>query len=162
MPPHTTTAAGKLVFGIFAARGSRRTNLRAHDGLETSAASTGKERRSPVQDDRRETSPGHGGNGAARDRGQQSVNEGTGIPDRPVPATYRQPAKCPDGEAAFGRLITSARCRPAKNAVLADIALIELTMKGSSTMNPLLPATIALWPSSWYPARIYDADTITR
>ncbi len=80
----TTTAAGKLVFGIFAAPGRVRAREliaeRTIAGL-ASARRARAERRPAVQDDRRQAAAGDGGNGSARDQGR-----------RPVPGTWRHAA----------------------------------------------------------------------
>lgn len=72
----TTTAAGKLVFGIFAALAEFERELIAErtvaGGLSTG---TRPERRPAVQDDRRQAAAGDGGNGAVRDQGRRPVPE---------------------------------------------------------------------------------------
>lgn len=98
----TTTAAGKLVFGIFAALAEFERELiaeRTIAGLASARARGRKssphafvmvsvlgpraraERRPAVQDDRRQAAAGDGGNGSARDQGR-----------RPVPGTWRHAA----------------------------------------------------------------------
>ena len=69
----TTTAAGKLVFGIFAALAEFERELIAERTIAGLA--------SAVQDDRRQAAAGDGGNGSARDQGR-----------RPVPGTWRHAA----------------------------------------------------------------------
>ena len=77
----TTTAAGKLVFGIFAARVRARVDRGAHDCRPSLGPRARAERRPAVQDDRRQAAAGDGGNGSARDQGR-----------RPVPGTWRHAA----------------------------------------------------------------------
>ncbi len=79
----TTTAAGKLVFGIFAALAEFERELIAERTIAglASARARGAERRPAVQDDRRQAAAGDGGNGSARDQGR-----------RPVPGTWRHAA----------------------------------------------------------------------
>jgi DNA invertase Pin-like site-specific DNA recombinase len=78
----TTTAAGKLVFGIFAALAEFERELIAERTIAGLASARARaERRPAVQDDRRQAAAGDGGNGAARDQGR-----------RPVPGTWRHAA----------------------------------------------------------------------
>ena len=80
----TTTAAGKLVFGIFAALAEFERELIAERTIAGLASARARaERRPAVQDDRRQAAAGDGGNGSARDQGR-----------RPVPGTASRGRPC--------------------------------------------------------------------
>ena len=63
----TTTAAGKLVFGIFAALAEFERELI----VERTRAGAGPEKGRPLQDDPRQTPAGHGRDGPAGNQGQR-------------------------------------------------------------------------------------------
>ncbi len=78
----TTTAAGKLVFGIFAALAEFERELIAERTVAGLASARARGRKGgTVQDDRRQAAAGDGGNGAVRDQGR-----------RPVPGTWHHAA----------------------------------------------------------------------
>ena len=89
----TTTAAGKLVFGIFAALAEFERELivertRAGLGLGPGARPQGWP---ALQDDRRQAAPGHGRHGPARDQGRRPMPRARHHPADALPA--RQPAR---------------------------------------------------------------------
>src|SRR5512135_2674798 len=71
----TTTAAGKLVFGIFAALAEfgAGADRRADPGRPGLGAGAGAARGAAIQDDAGETPPGDGGHGQARDQDRRAV-----------------------------------------------------------------------------------------
>ena len=89
----TTTAAGKLVFGIFAALAEFERELiveRTRAGLGPGTRTQGWP---SLQDDRRQAAPGHGRHGPAPDQGRRPLPRARHHPADTLPE--RQPARHP-------------------------------------------------------------------
>lgn len=88
----TTTAAGKLVFGIFAALAEFERELiseRTVAGL-ISARARGRKGGAPLQDDRRQATPGDGQHGATGNQGGRSLRRTRDYPADALPARVAQ------------------------------------------------------------------------
>jgi hypothetical protein len=87
----TTTAAGKLVFGIFAALAEFERELIAERTVAGLASARARGRKAAaVQDDRRQAAAGDGRDGAARNQGRRPVSGTWHHTADPVPAHFAQ------------------------------------------------------------------------
>jgi hypothetical protein len=87
----TTTAAGKLVFGIFAALAEfERELIPSEQSLDLSRRALAAGKGAPLQDDRRQATPGDGQHGATGNQGGRSLRRTRDYPADALPARVAQ------------------------------------------------------------------------